>query len=458
MKPALAAVAAVALALAVPRLLAQTRPDLSGTWSFNDELTRPSDRTRAHYNTLIIKQTAGEMSVEGVSFQQHLPPVVYKLDGSESTTINADGTTKAKATWQGGTLAIDSRRTFAGPQGDFVIDTKETWTLANGVLMIERTQTTGGGRPVTDRFAFTNGPLPAAANASARGRDEGTASGEVDGAFDGGRLLIQAVVGCPKDPVGFDKCITAKARTYNPSLRTSDGKPDLQGFWTAAGSLTGTTPGQAIEARPTTVLFNGGNSMVVDPEDGVLPYQHWAIEERERRQRPENALEDPQVHCYSAGLPRLMYIMPFQILRTKDHFVFLHEVTHSYRIIAMDGRPHLGKAFTAWQGDSVGRWEGQTLVIETTNNNGMTYLDLAHSFLSRHLKVTETFQMVDKNLLYWRSTQEDPQVFTRPWTMAAAMLRQIQKGFEIYESACHEENQDLEHIQAYIERAKGGQR
>lgn len=433
------------LALAPRQLAARVHPDFSGTWTLNTGGTPQDDGTRAAFTTLIVKQTPNELSVEGLALAQHLPVVVYRLDGVESTSTGPQGATKAKAIWDGRMLVITSTRTFAGPQGDFHVDTKEVYSLPDGGLRIDRTQTVEGRPSLTDTFAYTKATSPLAPGTVA----QATRTREPETSL----IRNGPAAGCPQDPMALGSCLLARAKEFAPP-RASDGRPDLQGYWAGPAGGEAGGLGRGIERRSASPLFNGTPGLVVDPPDGLIPYQPWALAERERRQRPENALEDPELHCYNAGVPRQPYIGPSQILQTADHLVILYELTHSYRIITMDGRPHLPKSFHLWQGDSVGHWEGDTLVVETTNNNGMTYVDLVHSFLGPSLKVVERFTMVDPNMLYWSATVDDPTMFTSRWTLASPLVRQTQPGFQIFEQACHEENQDLEHIRTAIEQMK----
>jgi hypothetical protein len=160
------------------------------------------------------------------------------------------------------------------------------------------------------------------------------------------------------------------------------------------------------------------------------------------------------VHCYSAGVPRQMFIMPHQILQTPSELTFLHEVSHSYRIVHLDGRPHLAANIGLWQGDSIGRFEGNTLVVDTIHTNGRTRLDLTGNFLSDAAHIVERFTMLDANTIAYRATIDDPKVFTRPFTLVMPIARELGKSYEIFESACHEENMDLPHLEAVKEAAE----
>ena len=114
---------------------------------------------------------------------------------------------------------------------------------------------------------------------------------------------------------------------------------------------------------------------MIDPPDGKLPYQPWARAERIDRELPHRGYDDPTAHCFVAGVPRSMYTpSPYQILQPPGYVVLLFE-RMSWRQIPLDGRPHIPDNIRLWQGDSVGRWEGDTLVVETTNLNGKTWLN-----------------------------------------------------------------------------------
>ena len=122
-------------------------------------------------------------------------------------------------------------------------------------------------------------------------------------------------------------------------------------------------------------LTPGGRGIIVDPPDGKLPMQPWAQAEVESRQLPERGYDDPTAHCFVAGVPRSMYVpSPLQILQPPGYVVILHE-RMSWRSIPLDGRAHLPDEMRLWQGDSVGNWDGDTLVVETTNFNGKTWLN-----------------------------------------------------------------------------------
>ena len=115
----------------------------------------------------------------------------------------------------------------------------------------------------------------------------------------------------------------------------------------------------------------------------------------------------------------------------------------SWRHVALDGRAHLADHLRLWQGDSIGRWEGDTLVVETKNLNGKAWLNEVGDVLSHAATVVETFTPVSATRVIYRATVSDPIVYTRPWTIEVPMNRQAD---ELLEVACHEDNNDLEHL------------
>jgi hypothetical protein len=221
--------------------------------------------------------------------------------------------------------------------------------------------------------------------------------------------------------------------------RTADGKPDLQGFYESASGPAN----QNLERR-------GGRGIIIDPPDGKLPMLPWAVKERASRELPERGYDDPTAHCFPAGVPRSMYVpAAFDIIQTPDYIVFLHE-RMSWRIVPLDGRPHLPDTIRLWQGDSVGRWEGDTLVIDTTNLNGKTWLNEGGEVVSYAEHVVERFTPAGPDTVHYEATVTDPVVYSRPWTIAYPMKRE---KFELIESTCKETDHDLPHLKALKDAA-----
>jgi hypothetical protein len=110
----------------------------------------------------------------------------------------------------------------------------------------------------------------------------------------------------------------------------------------------------------------------------------------------------------------------------------------------MNSRTHLTPNIRLWMGDSIGYWEGDTLVVESTNFNGKTWLDMAANVVSDSLNVVERIWLIDENTMAYEATLTDPKVYTRPWTMAITIARNRDDGFEILEGACHEGNLDVD--------------
>jgi hypothetical protein len=228
--------------------------------------------------------------------------------------------------------------------------------------------------------------------------------------------------------------------------RRTNGKPDLQGFYVpdAGGANYG------LERRATNDLTPGGRGVIVDPPDGKLPMQPWAVQEHIDRNRTERGYDDPTAHCFPAGVPRSMYVpTSFEIIQTSDYVVFLHERV-SWRIVPLDGRTHLPGAIRLWQGDSVGRWEGDTLVVDTTNFNGKTWLNEGGEVVSYAEHVVERFTPAGPDTVDYQATITDPVVYTRPWTISLPLKRE---AFELTEAACHEEDRDLPHLKALKDAA-----
>lgn len=174
------------------------------------------------------------------------------------------------------------------------------------------------------------------------------------------------------------------------------------------------------------------------------PYQPWAAEKvKERR---ENKLkDDPEARCLMPGLPRIVNMpMPMEIIQTPQEVAILYEAFHSFRVIPTDGRGHIDKKQMAsdglYLGDSVGHWEDDTLVVDVTNFNDVTWLDNSGGIHSDALHVTERYRRPDRDTLIYQATLEDPKVFTKPWTVNWTL--KLRPGERLMEYECLENNQD----------------
>ena len=233
--------------------------------------------------------------------------------------------------------------------------------------------------------------------------------------------------------------------------RLPDGKPDLSGFYDSNGR--GANYG--LEEHKGSTLTPPGQGIVVDPPDGKLPMQEWAKEELKSRQTPARGYDDPTAHCImAAGVPRGMYVpSPIFIMQTPTHVVVLFE-RMAWRQIPIDqNRKHLPDNIRLWQGDSVGHWEGDTLVVNSRNFNGKAWLNEAGEITSHALTVVERFTPVNATTIMYRATLTDPIVYTRPFTVEVQLNRD--PNGEMLEVACHEDNQDLQHMKDVKEAGTG---
>jgi hypothetical protein len=259
--------------------------------------------------------------------------------------------------------------------------------------------------------------------------------------------------GTPPPPMTATVAKSAPAPAPVPNLRRKpDGKPDFQGFYEPDGG--GANYG--LEKRPQTDLTPGGRGVLIDPADGILPMQPWAVEERVERNKPERGYDDPTAHCFPAGVPRSMYVpTSFYIVQTPDHILFMHERV-AWRIVRLNTTAHLPDNMRLWQGDSIGHWEGDTLVVDTTNFNGKTWLNEGGQdggeIVSYAEHAVERFTPVGPDRIGYEVTVSDPVVYTRPWTIALAFNRE---KFDLTEAACHEEDGDLKHLKAVKDAAAG---
>jgi hypothetical protein len=263
-------------------------------------------------------------------------------------------------------------------------------------------------------------------------------------AFGIGAALFSAAVPVVGQGGGGAGNRAERARPWPPN-HLPDGQPDVQGIWSAAAggstSLTNPIDGQADFDRRVTGADPRVPSRVVDPPDGQIPYQPWAAarqkqqaQDYDKPTKPEHF--DTQHRCLLSGVPRLYYIVPaFKILQPPGSVVFIWDEYHAYRVIPLDGRPHVGPNVKLWMGDARGHWEGNTLIIDTTNVKGarLTYMG---DFYSDNAHVVERLTFVDANTMSYEATIDDPTVYTRPWTLRVAERRRPDD--EVWESACYE--------------------
>jgi len=232
----------------------------------------------------------------------------------------------------------------------------------------------------------------------------------------------------------------AKAKA-GPFTRLPDGKPNMQGYWQTAVFFTAFD----VEAHETaTFEVPAGPGVVVDPPNGKIPYQPWALEKK-LDTVAHHLADDPQAHCNLSGVPRQMYTpFGFQILQPAGAVLLNFEAFHAFRTIMLNGK-HPDQRIKLFEGDSRGRWEGDTLVVDVANLNDRTWFDMEGNFHSDELRVVERYTPVDANTIHYEATMTDPKVFTRPWTIAFDLLRNTEEGYETLEYACVEGEQDLQH-------------
>jgi hypothetical protein len=283
---------------------------------------------------------------------------------------------------------------------------------------------------------------------------------------------------------------TQPAKKAWTAPRTADGRPDLQGIWSNA-SLTpferprefagkefftkeeadaygkkvleqsnrdrrGASPEEDVGGAYNEAWFDRGSkiasnlrtSIVVEPADGKVPPLTPAAREAAaaraavQRRAPEAPEDFPlPVRCIvwpTSGPPMVPagYNNNYQIVQTRDSIAIQAEMIHDVRIIPLDGRPHLPSVLRQWMGDSVGHWEGDTLVVDTTNFTDKTHFRGS----DQNLHVVERFTRTGPDTLMYRFTIDDPTAFTKPWTGEIAMSR---TPGPIYEYACHEGNYSL---------------
>ncbi len=254
--------------------------------------------------------------------------------------------------------------------------------------------------------------------------------------------------------------------------RTPDGQPDIQGTWLNFDSTPFETPTPV--ARPAAATAPAANvgpapefadhnhptskarpSMVVDPPDGRVPVMKWAEDKREYDlahipDAPEH--ETPWVRCITRGHPAGMfpagYNNAYQFIQIPGYVVMVFEMIHETRIIPIDGRPRLGEGIKQWNGEPRGRWEGNTLVVESTNynNKGSIATSAATGRMrgipqTEAMRVVERFTRVDAKTINYQVTIEDPKVYTKAWTVALPLNRD--DNYEMFEYSCHEGNYAL---------------
>ena len=249
----------------------------------------------------------------------------------------------------------------------------------------------------------------------------------------------------------------AKLPPYSPP-RLSDGRPDLQGRW--GGSSSGDDLEETEQVDPTTPAWE---SYVSNPADGRIPYQPWALAERTRNraglargvtgETGERLFTDPQTFCLKS-VPRYAQ-RGYELVQTPGYVVMMLNWGHYHRRIPLDNRPRPGADAKFWMGVPRGRWDGDTLVVESTNFNGKMWFDSVGNFVSDHVRVVERLRLVEANTMDYEVTIDDPTVFTQPWTLSYRLRRAGTGGggggggggnvndryaTESWEHACHEGN------------------
>ena len=237
---------------------------------------------------------------------------------------------------------------------------------------------------------------------------------------------VAVIVWIGSRPVGGQAPVPAQA--YAPP-RTASGQPDLGGIWQVVNSAAWN-----IEDHSPSLGVPGGFGVV---EGGKIPYLPEALATR-KENFEKRMTADPEASCYLPGVPRLTYMpYPFQILQFPDLVMIVDEYEGITRSIFLSGKHPDPDVVDFWMGDSRGRWEGNTLVVDVANLNDRTWLDRAGNFHSDALHVVERYTRTAPEHISYEATIEDPKVFSRPWKMSMPLYRRQEKNFRLLEYNCY---------------------
>ena len=236
--------------------------------------------------------------------------------------------------------------------------------------------------------------------------------------------------------------VAAQTPAYKPA-RTADGKPDLNGIWQAMNAANWDIQPHASSAGPVSSL---AADFAVPPGIGVvegneIPYLPAALEQK-KKNFTNRFVDDPEIKCYLPGVPRAEYMpYPFQIIQGPKTIMFSYEYDSAVRVINVAAPTPA--PVDSWMGWSSAKWEGDTLVIDVTGQNGKTWLDRAGDFHSPSLHVIERFTPRSADTLMYEATIEDPKVYSRPWKISMPLYRHVEKNAQLLEFKCVEYAEEL---------------
>ncbi len=222
------------------------------------------------------------------------------------------------------------------------------------------------------------------------------------------------------------------------------GPPDLNGVWQAMGTAHWNIEAHSAEALSAfwqlgaVAAIPAGQSYVTA---GEIPYLPEALAQREANQAgwPAN---DPEAKCYQPGIPRATYLpYPFRIVQGVGDMLFAYEFASANRVVHMD--EVVDSPIDSYMGWSNGRWDGDTLVIDVTDFNGLTWFDRAGNHHSDALEVTERYTLIGPNHIRYEATMTDPNTFSEPWTISMPLYRRVEENAQILEYKCVEFAEEL---------------
>jgi hypothetical protein len=221
----------------------------------------------------------------------------------------------------------------------------------------------------------------------------------------------------------------------NSMPRTADGKPDFSGIWQALNSA-------AWDIQDHSASLAGKSS--VPPGKGVvegneIPYKPEALAQKKKNYATRDTEDPGFAKCYLPGVPRATYMpYPFEIIQNPQMVGLRYQFARAVRTIDLTSKSHewLEGWPDFWMGDSRGKWEGDTLVVDVRKLDERTWFDHAGNFHTENLHVVERYSPIDRDHIQYEATMEDPGVFTRPWKISMPLYRIIDKNFEVFEWDC----------------------